>query len=772
MNILEVLKKYYWVFLLLLIFLSAWYIRYIPGTKFTYPQMLEIDTHFFLRMGEYILEHGNLPQHDIMAAWNTIPGGPDRQIDYLVVIWLYPIFYYLLNPIFGWSMYWVGVWVPAFLGALQVLFIYFLGKELFNSKKIGLLSAAFLAFSPGILYRVSAGFMEKEPPTGIFMVIAVYFFVRSFKVREIVKEATWKYVLLHPFSLMDRMNLETEKIKALKSIAYGILSGIFFTLMSGSSGMVRIPLLIMAIAVITSLMLNKNFKTLLYSQPSMFISYFLTSRVFVVASTLDSPDTVANLMAMGFILTRYAVERLKLVKEEYVKYIIPALICIGILVTAIGSYMLVDVGHWVGSNIQRISNPISMGVISSTVAEAQEVGDFFRSTTLSFGNEYAIMAYNLPNFLIYLSAIYFAILGIALLCYEFIFKKRNFEYILVATMFICFMILAIGAARLAFIFTFIEAIAAAYFIVKGGGYVLEGGNKYLKGRKQMYLKIAGGLFVGMIVFTNFAASYVMAQNITSSLTDDWREAFYWIRDNTTKDSIVLEWWDFGWWFEYVAQRRTLVDGGFHPQAPTQDIAKFYTQPLADDAGPYSSLNFLKNYSVSHVMVSSDLIPKFGAMSKIANWGAKVDVLPVFQLAKNYQEGGKVLLEYGGPDQSILVAYSTTSDGNTTTLQNITAMMKMPQGQAYFKKIGIGNHVISTNHSNSIPGLLYFAGSAVVYVPEEVQDCVFVRLYLFDGAGMEKYFEKVYDKMGMKIYKINYENFPANITGEYINAEKR
>ena len=69
-------------------------------------------------------------------------------------------------------------------------------------------------------------------------------------------------------------------------------------------------------------------------------------------------------------------------------------------------------------------------------------------------------------------------------------------------------------------------------------------------------------------------------------------------------------------------------------------------------------------------------------------------------------------------------------------------------------------------------MVYFAGNAVIYIPESVQDCVFVRLYLFDGSGMEEYFKKVYDKMGIKIYEVLYENFPENITGEYINAADR
>ena len=771
-RLLDVLKRYYWVFLLLMIFTAAWYLRYIPGTKFTYPQMLEIDTHFFLRMAENIIEHGEVPASDTMAAFNTIPGGPNRQLDYMIVIWFYPMFYYLLNPMFGWSMYWVGVWVPAFVGALQVFFMYFLGKEIFNNKKIGLLSAAFLAFTPGILYRVSAGFMEKEPPTGLFMIIALYFFVRSVKAQDVTKDFTWRRLLIHPLALIEKLKLEPEKIKFGKSMAYAVLSGVFFALMAGSSGMIRIPILMIGIAVVASLLLNKHVKTLLWSYPVMFFSYFILSRAFAVSPDFASQDTVMSLIAIGLLAIRYAVGRFKLVKESYIPVVIPALIIIALILAGIVSYMFVDVGTWVSISIERISNPLSVGVVSSTVAEGQTVGDFVRGSTISFGNEYAINVYQLPQPLIYLSAIYFAVLGGALLFYEFIFRKKGFEYLMLGVLFFTFLVLAIGAARLAFMFAFPAAITAAYFICRSGHFVLKYGSKYFKGQWYTGLKIAGLALVMLIVVTNALSAYVMAQNITSSLTDDWKEAFYWIRDNTPEDSIVLEWWDFGWWFQYIAKRATLMDGGFHDEPPIRDVAKFYTEPFVDGDSPYSGLNFIKNYSIDYVMVSSDLVPKFGAMSKIANWGEKIDVLPVFNLAKNYQEGDRYLLEYGGADQSILVAYTATQTENETTLENITAVVKMPQGQAYIKNVAIGGRIISTNRSNAIPGTVYFAGNAVLFLPEAVQDCVFVRLYLYDGAGLENYFEKVYDNLGMKIYKVKYENFPENVTGQYVNVKYR
>ncbi len=122
------------------------------------------------------------------------------------------------------------------------------------------------------------------------------------------------------------------------------------------------------------------------------------------------------------------------------------------------------------------------------------------------------------------------------------------------------------------------------------------------------------------------------------------------------------------------------------------------------------------------------------------------------------------------DQSILVAYSTVTTGNTTGMGNITALIKSAQGQAYIRDIGIGNQVIRSDKENTVPGMVYLAGDAIVFIPEAVEECMFVRLYLFNGVGLENYFEKVYDNLGMKIYRVAYENFPESVTGEYVHAE--
>ena len=42
--------------------------------------------------------------------------------------------------------------------------------------------------------------------------------------------------------------------------------------------------------------------------------------------------------------------------------------------------------------------------------------------------------------------------------------------------------------------------------------------------------------------------------------DDYRQAYWWLRDNTPKDSRVLAWWDYGYQIAGIANRTTIADG--------------------------------------------------------------------------------------------------------------------------------------------------------------------------------------------------------------------
>lgn len=46
---------------------------------------------------------------------------------------------------------------------------------------------------------------------------------------------------------------------------------------------------------------------------------------------------------------------------------------------------------------------------------------------------------------------------------------------------------------------------------------------------------------------------------SQNIIDDFREAYYWIRQNTQQDAVIMSWWDYGYQIAGMADRPTLVD---------------------------------------------------------------------------------------------------------------------------------------------------------------------------------------------------------------------
>jgi dolichyl-diphosphooligosaccharide---protein glycosyltransferase len=51
----------------------------------------------------------------------------------------------------------------------------------------------------------------------------------------------------------------------------------------------------------------------------------------------------------------------------------------------------------------------------------------------------------------------------------------------------------------------------------------------------------------------------MNQDGSPHIIDDFREAYYWLRQNTPETAVVMSWWDYGYQIAGMADRPTLVD---------------------------------------------------------------------------------------------------------------------------------------------------------------------------------------------------------------------
>ncbi len=84
---------------------------------------------------------------------------------------------HIFQSLFGDSLFSVRL-SSAFFGVLSVVLVFFIGRRLFN-EKVGLLSMALMAVSGGILCLSRVALMESV--TTFFVLLAFYFFIRSFE---------------------------------------------------------------------------------------------------------------------------------------------------------------------------------------------------------------------------------------------------------------------------------------------------------------------------------------------------------------------------------------------------------------------------------------------------------------------------------------------------------------------------------------------------------------------------------------------------------------
>ncbi|TFK69092.1 oligosaccharyl transferase STT3 subunit [Pluteus cervinus] len=139
--------------------------------------------------------------------------------------------------------------------------------------------------------------------------------------------------------------------------------------------------------------------------------------------------------------------------------------------------------------------------------------------------------------------------------------------------------------------------------------------------------------LGMLVFFVFHCTWVTSSAYSSPsvvlashgadgsmhIIDDFREAYYWLRQNTPQDAVVMSWWDYGYQIAGMADRPTLVDNN------TWNNTHIATVGKAMASSEEVAYPILRKHDVDYVLVifggvlgySGDDINKFLWMVRIA-----------------------------------------------------------------------------------------------------------------------------------------------------------
>jgi len=111
--------------------------------------------------------------------------------------------------------------------------------------------------------------------------------------------------------------------------------------------------------------------------------------------------------------------------------------------------------------------------------------------------------------------------------------------------------------------------------------------KKRKAKTQPLDKVYGVIIIFLILFLIFSplssgikVSGSPQQIVSGGLSTlrevpDWMETLVWIQDNTPPDSVIIAWWDYGYWITSYTNRTTCADNATLNSTQIKQIAKMF-----------------------------------------------------------------------------------------------------------------------------------------------------------------------------------------------------
>jgi dolichyl-diphosphooligosaccharide--protein glycosyltransferase len=677
------------IVLLTAIFLIAFGIR---GHLLRYKFLFEFDAFYHARLVEQLITIGHIVNPDPMVYYQ-VAGGVVAQ-PWSIYHLVSQAFYYLisLGQPFSKDLLMFSMQLnPVIFGSLICIVMYFLGKEVFNSKKIGLITAFVAAVTPAFAYRTMAGAQGDNAFGFLWMVIGFVFFVRAVKNPELDKQ----------------------------SLVNTALAGIFFGLMSMTWRMyLLIPLIVILYAIFAILLIaskenaHHHSNNILKNHAFIFaIKVFVSMLIFHIISYLYGEDWISD--ALGYVARAAHISTTLTLILVLVGSIAAILLSVFYIskadkeiksmvpwVVIIGLYAGFIVMMFMFMTIPDLSDRSSIG---SMVGE-EAVGNNF------FGTKY-------NNFIIFP---WFAIILLPISFY--LFRKEESH---TALIFFFWTIITLFMAwyTLKFTFVFGLAIAPAAAIT---AYVLFESMKKFKiegGVEEKVVLIAFFMIVlmGVGASARFFPDYVPYVDEHS----EWRAAQDWIIQNTATNAKFFNWWDQGHILAFTTDRMFSTDNRNASGEANRDLALFST--TNDTNAGYNIAS--KTIGADYVILDSSMFQS----------------LPTFE----YYVVDKIEPSVAQKYYSGTIRVLNCSDIDSTVVNCEGNQIPSVQWNSISNK---WKSVPDDFQNGSIPVFYYRSDNQLIILNQAANNTNLAKVWM-NSDETQKYYEDAYTKQGIKILKI-------------------
>ncbi|MBU2559462.1 hypothetical protein KKA03_01030, partial [archaeon] len=528
--------------LLLAIFLVGFSIVYISHG----PRLADPDAWFQFMMAEYVVEDGGIPYIHELAYY------PDGRVpwvqDTLFLPYLFAYTFLLVNPLGISMMGWAMMFPAVFGGGLAALALYLVVSQLFD-KKTGLFAALLYAFIPLNLTRVYAGTIDKEVLYGVFIYAALFLFLKSAK---------------------DGIELKRPE-SLLAPVLGGILFGFSYANWSGA-GYVA---LFISVATVLFFLYKQDMNlmkalliltvvgsvTMRLLQPEKYpLQYYYNNYNILI------PFFVSFLPLFAIYVADYLNNR---GKKTGALNVLIATVLIGA-----GGLMVAGEGNHV---YNMVSTPYNLlfsesgaqkDVYMATVAESQPSNFFGGGETtlerIKNGQFY-------PNLNLMLFVLPFALLLLLLKANE---NRVNYAYYFAIVWLVSGFVAANQGHRYLFFLAPSSVTATAFILmhylkkskkdeIKHSAALKHSMKPKRKEQAERNLSNARIIYLIFIILT-LAVSFKTLEASTdlmgqrrSDLSAPWLDATMWAKDNTPENSVIMFWWDYGYYFQAIGERTTV-----------------------------------------------------------------------------------------------------------------------------------------------------------------------------------------------------------------------
>ncbi|MHA1733052.1 MAG: STT3 domain-containing protein [Promethearchaeota archaeon] len=458
------------------------------------------------------------------------PQGKDRWYLRPGLVFTAAAAYYILNFLgIHVSIYMTCYYLPAFMGGLTILAMYFFGKEVLD-KRAGLLAAFFLAFNPGHMQRTMVGFFDNET-IGVFSSIMTLLFF----------------------------------IKAVKSgkPTHAVIAGLFLGYLTMSWGGLTFILLLIPLASVVLILAGKF-------TPRLLVAYSGTIGTGVLISTMSTNfltydviksdmDYAVPIIVLVFMVAYYFFDRQKESRPafyegvwRFVKWAIVPVIVVGAII----------LWKWPDILPFNLSNRMT-AIIDPLIRDQDHV---VASVGEHMPSPWSVFYFNtlIPLFLVPVGIFF---------CFR---RLREDDIVLV--LFVLTLYYFTGSMiRIVLLFAPAAAIVGAYglaMVLKHFGQLMKKDKAIRSRRRKRQVKNMMGVQEGIIVFAivgillvvqvNHAQSVSISQMSWSELVaggsfHDWEEALTWMKENLPGTAVVVSWWDYGYWMNVIGNVTTVND---------------------------------------------------------------------------------------------------------------------------------------------------------------------------------------------------------------------